>query len=122
MKRLPYHMLERSRHTSHGHCTKGFSISYVQAAASSTAEPVPFSKITLKTGERLPSEALIACNTSAVADFLLQRLVTFGFAIGKLTSQIGYELLKIHGRIVGRLAQFADLVGARCRPSSVRTE
>ena len=42
---------------------------------------------------------------------LFERLVTLGFALDKLTLQIGYELLGIGERAVGASRSFADLVG-----------
>ena len=44
----------------------------------------------------------MTCNTSAVAVSSLQRLVTLGFALGKLTLHIGDKLLGIGYRAVGR--------------------
>src|SRR6516162_4424904 len=70
-----------------------------------------FSRIAAKTGARSPGEELMTCNTSAVAVSSLQRLVTLGFALGKLTLHIGDKLLGIGYRAVGRRTHLRTFVG-----------
>ena len=53
----------------------------------------------------------MTCKTSAVALSRSQRLVTLGFALGKLTLQIGYELLVIGQRAVRRRAHLRTSSG-----------
>ena len=53
----------------------------------------------------------MTCNTSAVAVSSLQRLVTLGFALGKLTLHIGDKLLGIGYRAVGRRTHLRTFVG-----------
>ena len=88
-----YNIRKRSWYTAHCYCTKSISISYFQAATSSSAEAVRLFQDCVENWRRVARRGVDHLQHLGNRGLPLKRLVTLGFELGKLKLRIRYKPL-----------------------------